>query len=441
LTQTDVNHNISRLVDSQRQVEISFYNTPDRFNTELPAAFPVVGMPKTFLLFPPNTPDHLYRIYKNVFIICKDPVKANSDLCKEIVKDKWHERHQQKRSIRSDVKFLRNEEEESEEGRRLYSISYAWGTITLMDEVNSEDDDSVNGSGATEKLYMFYTPSIQYDWMDLYRKPTLKKKESEETKFEYLVDRTIRIQNTSSCMVREGSKITFRNCQEQSDRWIFDENTKQIISEEDVQCLSAISLYTGFYLSHENCDLNNRMQKWVVQFINRNQDIIENNPEISITNMQEWRLEESNAVTTTINSPIFGGLLKVNQGKKNIVWDLINWGLLRSKDSNYTKCVTNHGFGEALTLEKCDTNWTQCQETLQIHISSIDPLVQTQTSVANCSGKADVRQALEYASDFTIRPFNTNLCVKANSTMLVLEECAETSSIWGTFNHTGQLPY
>jgi hypothetical protein len=46
LTQTDVNHNISRLVDSQRQKEISFYNTPGRFNTELPVAFPVVGMPK-----------------------------------------------------------------------------------------------------------------------------------------------------------------------------------------------------------------------------------------------------------------------------------------------------------------------------------------------------------------------------------------------------------
>jgi hypothetical protein len=37
--------------------------------------------------------------------------------------------------------------------------------------------------------------------------------------------------------------------------------------------------------------------------------------------MEEWRIEESNALTTTINSPIFGGLLHVNQGKGNIVWD------------------------------------------------------------------------------------------------------------------------
>ncbi|KAI9565027.1 hypothetical protein GHT06_008770 [Daphnia sinensis] len=48
-------------------------------------------------------------------------------------------------------------------------------------------------------------------------------------------------------------------------------------------------------------------------------------------------------------------------------------------------------------------------------------------------------QAFEYTSDFTIRPFNTNNCIKANTTMLVLQKCANTSSIWGTFEHTGQL--
>ncbi len=92
-----------------------------------------------------------------------------------------------------------------------------------------------------------------------------------------------------------------------------------------------------------------------------------------------------------------------------------------------------------LTLETCDPNWTQYQGALEKHLTSIDPLINTQTSVANCSGEAKVRQALEYASDFTIRLFNTNFCIKANSTMLVLEACAETSTIWGTFNHTGQL--
>jgi hypothetical protein len=88
LTQTDINNNISRLVDTQRQVEISFYNTPDRSNNELPSVFKVVGIPKTFLLFPPKTTNELYRIYKNIFIICNDTEKAESDLCKKTLNSK-----------------------------------------------------------------------------------------------------------------------------------------------------------------------------------------------------------------------------------------------------------------------------------------------------------------------------------------------------------------
>ena len=145
--------------------------------------------------------------------------------------------------------------------------------------------------------------------------------------------------------------------------------------------------------------------------MNSNPDIVENNPEISPEELQEWRVEESNTLISTINSPIFGGLLKVNQGKENIVWDLINWGLLRSKGHNDTKCVTYHGVGKVLTLEDCDPNCTQCQENLQPCLASIsnNPVVHSQTTVANCSEKERVRQALKYAADFRIRPFNRQL--------------------------------
>ena len=170
----------------------------------------------------------------------------------------------------------------------------------------------------------------------------------EKTKFEYLVDRTIRVQNTTSCMVRSGSRITFRNCLNSTDRWIFDENTNQIIAEEYIQCLAAgqISMTSDFTLKIEACDRNNKLQKWNFQYVNNNPDIIENNPEISSEEMQEWRLEENNTLISTINSPNFGELIKVNQEEGNIIWDLINWGLLRSKGHNNTKCVTYHGVGE-----------------------------------------------------------------------------------------------
>jgi hypothetical protein len=449
LTQTDENNDISRLVDTQRQVEISFYNTPDRSNSELSSAFKVVGMPKTFLLFPVKTTSELYRIYKNIFILCNDTKIADSELCKKTLnsKIKWHESNQRKRSVNNEITFLSKDDEELTEGKRLYSISYAWGTISLKDEIDTSTNYLYTNSTSLEKLYMFYSPKTKYNWITLNRENDFKRTALEATKFEYLVDRTIRIQNTTSCMTKTITntvlRVTFKNCLDSTDRWIFDENTNQITAENDIQCLAAgrVTMSTGFTLELKDCDRHDKSQKWTFQNVNNNPDIMENNPEISPEEMQEWRLEEGNTLITTINSPIFGGLLKVNQGQGNIVWDLINWGLLRSKGHNNTKCVTYHGVGEVLTLETCNPNWTQCQENLQQRLANItnDPLVQSQTTVSNCSGKANIRQALEYAADFTIRPFNTNFCIAANSTMLVLEKCAETSTIWGTFNHTGQL--
>ncbi|KAK4037682.1 hypothetical protein OUZ56_029713 [Daphnia magna] len=90
-------------------------------------------------------------------------------------------------------------------------------------------------------------------------------------------------------------------------------------------------------------------------------------------------------------------------------------------------------------MEDCHADWTKCQDELRTFITSNDPLVKSQVSVGNCSKVTNKDQVFEYTSDFTIRPFNTNACVKTNATMLILLECANTSSIWGTFEHTGQL--
>ncbi|KAK4013889.1 hypothetical protein OUZ56_026441 [Daphnia magna] len=131
-------------------------------------------------------------------------------------------------------------------------------------------------------------------------------------------------------------------------------------------------------------------QQWFFQTINTNQDVIENFPDVSLQDIQEVRLEQRRAVTTTINSPIFG-------------------------------------------------DWTKCQDELKTFITSNDPLVQSQVSVGNCRKVTNNGQAFEYTLYFTIRPFNTNPCVKANTTMFILQECANPSSIWGTFEQTGQL--
>ncbi|KZR97462.1 Uncharacterized protein APZ42_007654, partial [Daphnia magna] len=146
-----------------------------------------------------------------------------------------------------------------------------------------------------------------------------------------------------------------------------------------------------------------------------------NVPDVTLQDLQEVRLEQRRAVTTTINSPIFGGILKANHGSGNIIWDMIAWVLLKNGQYPNGKCVTHHGFNKQLTMEDCDTDWTKCQDELKTFITS--PLVQSQVSVGNCSKVTNKGQAFEYTSDFTIRPFNTNACIKANTMMLILQEC------------------
>ncbi|KAK4006335.1 hypothetical protein OUZ56_011489 [Daphnia magna] len=195
-------------------------------------------------------------------------------------------------------------------------------------------------------------------------------------------------------------------------------------------------------LKLEKCALEGdtrKNQQWFFQTINTNPDVIENFPDVTLQDIQEVRLEQRRAITTTINSPIFGGILKANHSSGNIIWDMIAWGLLKNGQYPNGKCVTHHGLEKQLTMEDCYTDWTKCQEELKTFITSNDPLVQSQVSVGNCSKATTKGQAFEYTSDFTIRPFNTNACVKANTTIFILQECANTSSIWGTFKHTGQL--
>ena len=128
-------------------------------NSELLPVFKVVGIPKTFLLFPAKTTSgELYRIYKNIFIICNQTEKAESNLCKKKLnsKIKWHESNQQKRSIPDEVKFLHSEGDELTDENRLYKISYAWGTLTLKEKLDKKSDDPFNSQKILEKLYMYF---------------------------------------------------------------------------------------------------------------------------------------------------------------------------------------------------------------------------------------------------------------------------------------------
>jgi hypothetical protein len=111
-------------------------------------------MPKTFLIFPTNTSENLYQIYRHAFLICKTALdKANSEFCKHFQTGAWPGHHyRRKRNISQNVKFIYNKDEEVTEDNRLYSISYAWGTITLKDEVDLTTNYLPSTTQSLEKL-------------------------------------------------------------------------------------------------------------------------------------------------------------------------------------------------------------------------------------------------------------------------------------------------
>ncbi|XP_045023163.1 uncharacterized protein LOC123466389 [Daphnia magna] len=265
------------------------------------------------------------------------------------------------------------------------------------------------------------------------------------TKFEYIVDHTIRLINTNICIVaNENSQIMAENCTENTSRWILDLTNYQWISLETGLCITLHDEEEGRVrlATLKTCSRQGTIsesQQWVIEILTTNPDVLDNFPDASIDEFEEIQLEQRTSVTTTVSSPIFGGLLKRNHGRGNIIWDMIGWGLIKHGKSPDEKCLTHNGINKAITLETCDPNWIKCQTSLQELLTSNDPLVQSQTTVANCSEASSKGQVFEYSSDFTIRPFNTNNCIKANTTMLILHECSDKSSIWGTFDHTGQL--
>ncbi|KAI9554962.1 hypothetical protein GHT06_020246 [Daphnia sinensis] len=404
LTQTSEIVNTSRLLDKNRQIEITFYNKPDNENKEL-------AQPATM---------KLYKLYKNTLSSSMDQTNIDSWACNEYATTK-----RSKRSIQQEVKFLLNQPFEEELGKRLYSISYAWGSIRL-------GHPKLTRNGNKEKQDTIIYIKIS----DAQKQVTVHNQYDIEEKL---------IRNTSTCItITETNNIIPEPCSENTSRWVFDTINYQLISMEKHLCItlkdedkgSNQSLILQKCSRPENMDDN---QQWVFQTVNTNPEVLENFPETTIDELEEIRLEQRRAVATTINSPIFGGLIKFNHGHGNIIWDMISWGLLKNGKPPNEKCVTYNGKNTMMTLEECDPNWPRCQKSLQKLVTSNDPLVQTQTTVANCSRALNRGQAFEYSSDFTIRPFNTNNCIKANTTMLVLQECSNTSSVWGTFEHTGQL--
>jgi hypothetical protein len=120
--------------------------------------------------------------------------------CRTLLKDsECRESHRSERSIAAEAQFILNkEDEETTPGKRLYSISYAWGTLKLG------NPKKITHTTKTiivkeEQVFLTYDMANLTSEGQLYCHIDLEKPLPEGRYFEYIVDRTIRIkQNHSS---------------------------------------------------------------------------------------------------------------------------------------------------------------------------------------------------------------------------------------------------
>ncbi|KAK4027701.1 hypothetical protein OUZ56_016749 [Daphnia magna] len=121
------NNNFGRLYDDNPQLEISFFNMADK--DLVAVGYTVIGIPLTYLTFPADTPKILYEMFKNTIATYLQNTNLASTVCEDY-RELYKSRSQ--RSLLQEAHFLFNTQiEDKQLWIRLYSISYAWGTIRL----------------------------------------------------------------------------------------------------------------------------------------------------------------------------------------------------------------------------------------------------------------------------------------------------------------------
>lgn len=252
LTQT--NHvNISRLLDSQRQIEISFFNKPDYNNNEMAQpGFKVVGMPKTFLVFPGSTTTVLYKNFKLSLPSCKGKADVNILSCNEYATET-------KTIVKRSVGLL--------------NIIYA--KVSIRSEFMVND----NQHGAPFLFYLTTDKTLSDNKIGIYTikhaTEISKTKAPAESYFESMVDGTIRTKGGSNCVTsNEADYVTIEPCRGHFSKWTFSWETNQIMSREKRLCMTletdVVKLTRAIVL--KSCNTRHidvrRQQQWIMETIN-----------------------------------------------------------------------------------------------------------------------------------------------------------------------------
>ncbi len=313
--------------------------------------YPVIGIPDTYLLIP-ETP----RAKRSIESEPNEMLSSQEYIVNRDYNSK-------------DVQEIFNSlitQEQLDINRRLFNMSYAWGTIRYLAPKNN--------------VLTSFDLGHDVQVMDLFNE-TYPVEGNQN--FIHLIDQSIRRDKSNYCLtLKPYLYVTLEPCSRTTSRWIFDPVNRQLIEERTLHCLTVHPSLKHVELM--SCDKGHvrATQLWEFEYKNVNPEIVELNPPLTVEDL-EYVQKEFKETATTVYLPE-----RINE--------TISWGKFYNGKKSDDWCLFNSAFIlEPLLVSKCHPT---------------DPF-----------------QNFEYLQDGTIRTQNSELCIHANNTNTMLFACNSRS--------------
>ncbi|KZS03121.1 Uncharacterized protein APZ42_034238 [Daphnia magna] len=183
-----------------------------------------------------ETTTKLYKNFKTSLPCCENQVNVDTWSCNEYADPVASK---VKRSTNNEIEFFDNRAEKEAMGKRLYSISYAWGSIRMGHPIITNIRENGIMTKKDTIAYLMVDGSSTNTQVSIHNQYDIQNPLPTGTKFEYILDHSIRLINTNICIVtKENNQIMAENCTENISRWILDLTNYQWISLETGLCIT-----------------------------------------------------------------------------------------------------------------------------------------------------------------------------------------------------------
>ena len=292
----------------------------------------------------------------------------------------------------------------SDEEDHVFSL--AWGHINPLSFFPpSEEDEKFDN-----KAYVLTTSNVENPLFLMPRVPPFNETVWHELgiwpdtqqQFTHSADQSISFTKNGNryCLsVNKPNHLLFKDCSISDSSWIYDSYRMYIMDANTRGCLTAVKDKVDLL----PCEMEPHSIKQMWKFDNRNTDATFNRAYPNVT-IEEWEFVQEELKSRPAES-VTG------------MDELFNWGNLIQKtkkksDNPQQSCMTHSKDMRTVYIETCTR---QDKEFSQQN------------------------QMFEYATDYTIRKFKSNMCLKIDAGTATLEKCSENSIRWGTNKLTGQI--